>query len=78
MKNFNKENFLGDLERQRWSDVNLSNDANEMWAKWKNMSINCIDKRAPLRTKKLGKRNPHGSLANSNKVCVSRFPEKES
>ena len=48
--------FLRDLERQRWSDVNLSNDPNEMWAKWKNMLINCIDKHAPLRTKKVGKK----------------------
>ena len=56
MKNFNNENFLRDLERQRWSDVNLSNDPNEMWAKWKNMLINCIDKHAPLRTKKVGRK----------------------
>ena len=56
MKNFNNENFLRDLERQRWSDVNLSNDPNEMWAKWKNMLINCIGKYAPLTTKKVGKK----------------------
>ena len=33
MKNFNDEDFLRDLEQQRWSDMNLSNDPNEMWAK---------------------------------------------
>ena len=56
MKNFNNESFLRDLERQRWSDVNLSNDPNEMWAKWKNMLINCIDKHVPLKTKQVGKK----------------------
>ena len=27
-----------------------------MWAKWKNMLINCIDKHAPLRSKRVGKK----------------------
>ena len=27
-----------------------------MWAKWKNMLINCIDKHAPLRLKRVGKK----------------------
>ncbi len=56
MKNFNRENYIRDLEQQVWTDVNLSNDPNEMWAKWKNMLINCIDKRAPLRSKRVGKK----------------------
>jgi hypothetical protein len=49
MKNFNTENNLRDLEQQAWADVDLSNDPDEMWVKWKNMLINCIDKHAPLR-----------------------------
>ena len=49
MKNFNTENYLRDLEQQAWADVNLSNDPDEMWVKWKNMLIHCIDKYAPLR-----------------------------
>ena len=49
MKNFNTENYLRDLEQQAWADVNLSNGSNEMWVKWENMLINCIDKHAPLR-----------------------------
>ena len=35
MKNFNGGNYIRDLEQQVWTDVNLSNDPNEMWAKWK-------------------------------------------
>ena len=30
MKNFNRENNIRDLEQQAWTDVNLSNDPNEM------------------------------------------------
>ncbi len=53
MKNFKKGNYIRDLEQQVWMDVNLNNDPNEMWAKWKNMLINCIDKHAPLKLKEL-------------------------
>ncbi len=56
MKNFNRGNYIRDLEQQVWTDVNLSNDPNEMWAKWKNMLINCIDKHAPLKSKRVGKK----------------------
>ena len=60
MKNFNRENYIRDLEQQVWTDVNLCNDPNAMWATWKNMLISCIDKRAPPEPKDLGKRNPPG------------------
>ena len=54
MKNFNRVNYIRDLEQQVWMDV--SNDPNEMWATWKNMLINCIDKHAPPRIKRVGKK----------------------
>ena len=53
MKNSNRENYIRDLQQQTWTDVNLSNDPNEMWAKWENMLINCI-KHAPLRLRLVG------------------------
>ena len=37
MKNSNRENYIRDLQQQTWANVNLSNDPNEMWDKWKNM-----------------------------------------
>jgi hypothetical protein len=55
MKNFNTENYLRDLEQQAWADVNLSYDPVEMWVKRKNKLMNCIDKHAPLRSKRVGK-----------------------
>ena len=60
MKNFNRENYVRDLEQQVWTDVNLSNNPNEMWAKLKNTLINCIDKDTPLRLKRVEKRNLPG------------------
>ena len=53
MKKCNRENYIRDLEQQVWTDVNLSNDPNVMWATWKNMLISCIDKHTPPRTKKI-------------------------
>ena len=55
MKNFDREKYIRDLE-QVWTDVSLSNDPNVMWATWKNMLIYCIDKHAPPRTKRVGKK----------------------
>ena len=53
MKKINKENYiLRDLEQQVWTDENVSNNTNEMWAAW----INCIDKPVPPRTKRVGKK----------------------
>ena len=40
MKNSNRENYIRDLQQQTWTDVNLSNDPKEMWAKWENMLYN--------------------------------------
>ena len=56
MKNFDREKYIRDLEQQVWTDVSLSNDPNVMWGTWKNMLINCIDKHAPPRTKRVGKK----------------------
>ena len=56
IKSFDRENDIRDLEQQVWTDVNLSNDPNEMWSTRKNMLINCIDKHAPPRTKRVEKK----------------------
>ena len=50
------EKIIRDLKQQAWTDVNLSNDPNVMWATWKNLLINYIDKHAPPRTKRVGKK----------------------
>lgn len=50
MKNFHGENFTGEFNQQQWSDMNLCNEPNEMWARWKRMLLNCIDQHAPQST----------------------------
>ena len=37
---------------QAWSSIDCHNDPNVMWANWKEMFIHCVDKHAPLRTKR--------------------------
>ena len=56
MKNFRKEQYLWDLEQQNWNDIKLSSDPNTMWSKWKSMLMECIDRHAPLRHKRVGNR----------------------
>ena len=59
MKKFRKEQYLWDLEKQNWTDINLSNDPNTMWSRWKSLLMACIDRHAPLRHKRVGnKRSP--------------------
>lgn len=52
MTNFNRENFLRDLERKQWAKINRSYDPNEMWEAWKSLLIESIDKHALLRSKR--------------------------
>ena len=60
MKKFRREQYLRDLEQQKWSDSKLSNDPNIMWSKWKSLLMGCIDRHAPLRHKRVlgNKRSP--------------------
>ena len=59
MKNFHKASFLRDLQEKAWSDVETLNDPNDMWSMWKEMSMQAIDKHAPLKTKRAGnKKSP--------------------
>ena len=44
MKKFRKEQYLCDLEKQNWTDINLSNDPNTMWSRWKSLLMECIDR----------------------------------
>ena len=59
MKKFRKEQYVSDLKQQNWADINLNSDPNEMWSKWKSLLMECIDRHAPLRQKRVGnKRSP--------------------
>ena len=60
LKNFNRDNFLKDMEQKRWCYVNTNTDPKDMWATWKSLLMECIDKHAPSRFKSAGKKNHRG------------------
>ena len=55
-KNFNEHAYLNDLNNLNWGQVCLHNDPNDMWTKWLNLFMSVIDKHAPLKKKRKGKR----------------------
>ena len=58
-KHFNQEEFLADVELIQWDDISLFSHPNEMWEFWKNQFLTCIDKHAPIRSKRIGnKKSP--------------------
>jgi len=54
VKNFNEEEFLTDVELILWDAISLFSDPNEMWEFWKNQFLTCIQKHAPMKSKKIG------------------------
>ena len=58
-KNFQKDKFLNDLEQMLWRNVSSHSDPNDMWQEWKNLFVSCMDKHAPLKSKRIrNKRSP--------------------
>ena len=58
-KHFNQEEFLADVELIQWDDISLFSHPNEMWEFWKKQFLTCIDKHAPIRSKRIGnKKSP--------------------
>ena len=48
-----------DLNQLPWANVDLYSDPNEMWRVWKEMFLGCVDKHAPLKSKRIrNKRSP--------------------
>ena len=62
MKTFNRDSFLSELEQQPWENVYHYEDPNVMWATWKDLLMNVIDRHAPPRTRRVSsKRSPLGN-----------------
>ena len=55
-KHFNRGKFLSDLNQLPWANVDLYSDPNEMWRVWKEMFLGCVDKHAPLKSKRIRKK----------------------
>ena len=55
--NFDSARFRYDISTQDWDRVNNYDDPKVMWDIWKNLFFQCIDKHAPLRTKRMHDKN---------------------
>ncbi len=55
-KNFNEHAYLNDLNNLNWGEVCTHNDPNLMWTEWLNLVMSVINKHAPLKKKRIGKR----------------------
>ena len=53
MKNFNQNNFLFDVGQRDWSRIRVVSDVDE---KWKNMLMTFINKHAPVKKKRVGRK----------------------
>ena len=73
-KHFNREKFLSDLNQLPWANVDLYSDPNEMWRIWKEMFLGCVDKHAPLKSKRIRKkRSPWITRELLNKIRKRDF-----
>ena len=65
MKKFNRDSFLSELRQQPWENVYHYEDPNVMWATWKDLLMNVIDR--PMHHLGPGESaasDPHGLLMN--------------
>ena len=46
-KNFNSDHFRNDICQQDWSNIENYSDPNLMWAAWKQLFLECVNKHAP-------------------------------
>ncbi|CAH3112823.1 unnamed protein product [Pocillopora meandrina] len=47
-KNFNSDHFRNDIGQQDWSSIESYSDPNLMWAAWKQLFLECVNKHAPF------------------------------
>ena len=59
--NFDSARFRSDISSQDWDKVNSYDDPNVMWDIWKKLFLQCVEKHAPLRTKRIRHLNHPGS-----------------
>ena len=53
LKNFNSASFRFDISQQDWISVNNYEDPTDVWKAWKSIFFQCVDKHAPLRSKRV-------------------------
>ena len=50
---FNSTDFHSDIAQHDWGSIDQLNNPNDMWAKWKDTFLECIDRHAPLKSKRV-------------------------
>ena len=45
--------FRSDIAQHDWGSIDQLNNPNDVWAKWKEMFLECIDRYAPLKSKRV-------------------------
>ena len=50
-KQFNKIEFLKDLAKIPWLDLDNYSNPNDMWEEWKTLFFRCVDNHAPVKTR---------------------------
>ena len=76
MKNFNQNNFLFDVGQRDWSRIRVVSDVDEKWNEWKNMLMTFINKHAPVKKKRVGRKTSPWStpdLLRKMKNCTLFF-----
>ena len=56
IKNFNQNNFLFDVGQRGWNRIRVGSDVDEKWNEWKNMLMTFINKHAPVKKKRVGRK----------------------
>ena len=55
-KHFKKSDFLEELSHLDWDIIHNSGDPNEMWNIWSHLFTSIVDKHAPIRETRIGKK----------------------
>ena len=69
-KHFNEANFLDDLSLLNWDVVLNYDDPNDMWRVWVDMLMGVVNKHAPIRETRIGKKRSPWITPNILQKCV--------
>ena len=69
-KHFNAENFINDLQDQRWDLCGGDFSVDKKWETWKTLFLRVLDKHAPIRIKNVRNKSNVPWLASSIKLQI--------
>ena len=69
-KHFNAENFINDLQDQRWDLCDGDFSVDKKWGTWKSIFLTVLDKHAPIRIKNVGNNSSVPWLTSAIKLQI--------